>query len=222
MRHWSVAALSVVASVLLPETVVGAAATFGHRIVQPMRLHGASNCPAAPGGSGILTDGDFSQAPYPGTHVNYRKGQMLAPDWFVTRHNIDFSGTDFNTPGGLCMIDLDGTRNGGRHSVGAVAHAPIPTTPGAMYTLTFLFSANGCAPGPTIKVMRIQAGHERTDFQWDISNGHDAEHGDYDQESWTFTATDSYTRLSFRSLDPEPSNCGPVIGALSLIQGTNQ
>lgn len=177
----------------------------------------ADLCPAAPGGFGLLDDGDFSQAQYPGGHINYKRGQTLAPSWVVTHRNIDFTGADFETPGNLCTIDLDGTRKHA-HAVGGVAHAAVATAPSASYQLTFIFSGNGCSPGPETKTMRIEAGDASQLFQWDIANGHDAEHGVYANEAWTFVATSETTTLTFRSLDPEPSNCGPVIGALSLTQ----
>jgi hypothetical protein len=177
----------------------------------------ADLCPAAPGGFGLLDDGDFSQAQYPGGQINYKRGQTLAPSWVVTHRNVDFTGADFETPGNLCTIDLDGTRRHA-HAVGGVAHAAVATTPSVSYQLTFIFSGNGCSPGPETKTMRIEAGDASQLFQWDIANGHDAEHGVYANEAWTFTAMSETTTLTFRSLDPEPSNCGPVIGALSLTQ----
>lgn len=77
----------------------------------------SGNCPAAPGGTGLLTDGDFSGAQWPGVLKTYSAGQEFAPDWLVMEATIDLNGTYFQTPNGLCSVDLDGTPG-----YGAVRH----------------------------------------------------------------------------------------------------
>jgi len=61
------------------------------------RLDGA-DCPAYPGGTGILPDGDFSQGPEPpasdGDSV-YFKGQVFAPSSKVSKDSIDFVGPTY-------------------------------------------------------------------------------------------------------------------------------
>src|ERR1700722_19855666 len=66
-------------------------------------------CPAWPAGSGLLADGDFSGAPYPGpSWITLKKGERIGPRWKVVRNTIDFVGGYFATPSGVCSIDLDG------------------------------------------------------------------------------------------------------------------
>ncbi len=186
----------------------------------------ASNCPASPSGSGILTDGDFSQAPDPGSWQGIKVGTEFAPDWVVAQNTIDFYGPTgaWHVPGNLCSVDLDGS---GPSGVGAIAHTPTETTAGTTYNVTFLFSGNRhCARyqrGPRIKTMLVEAeAQAKTQggvFYWNTAHNHDAEHGVFTIESWTFKAVDRTTTLEFQSLDqPITSNCGPVVAAISLTQ----
>jgi len=68
--------------------------------------------------------------------------------------------------------------------------------------------------------MLIEAAGQSEQLTWDTSSGHDAQNGDFEQETWSFTATGSRTGLKFESLDPKPRRavCGPVIGAISVTQ----
>jgi hypothetical protein len=174
--------------------------------------HPPGRCPAWPSGTGLLLDGDFHQAPYPGSYQTYYKGQGFSRDWRVTLRSIDVVGTDFRNPGGICSVDLDGVR------VGAIAHSPFPTRPSAGYTVTFLFSGN--AGYPTVKTLHVEAAGQSETLQWDTSNGNDAQHGVFVQQSWNFTALSSKTRLVFTSLDPNgpKSRNGPVIAAVSVAR----
>ncbi len=82
-----------------------------------------------------------------------------------------------------------------------------------------MFSGNGCSPGQDNKTMLVRAGSAQTKFVWNVAAGHDAEHGAYERETWWFRADSDRTTLRFISLDQRPSNCGHVIGALSLVPG---
>ena len=184
------------------------------------------NCLSSPAGTGILRDGDFSLAPDPGSWQGIPVGTRFAPGWVVTQRTIDFYGHygAWPVPGGLCSIDLDGS---GANGVGAIAHAPVATTPGARYTLGFLFSGNRhCAAfqhGPLVKTMTVKAvgpqGTLRHTFRWSTLHNHDAEHGDFATEAWIFQATSDATRIVFQSDDqPLTSNCGPVVAAVALAE----
>jgi hypothetical protein len=181
------------------------------------------HCRAWPGGSGILVDGDFSQAQKPsGAHATFSKGAYLAAEWKVTRGSIDLQsyGSDAKPPHHVCSVDLDGW------SVGAIEHDAIPTTASTSYTVTFLFSGNGrsnCpADEPPVKTMSVRAAGQAQRFTWDTSNGNNAENGDFAPETWTFAAIGPMTKLAFVSLDGTKKNrnfiCGPVVAAVSVSQ----
>lgn len=187
----------------------------------------STNCPARAGGSGILTDGDFSRAPDPGSSQGLTVGTKFAPDWVVSERTIDFYGSDvsWDEPHALCSVDLDGS---GHQGVGAITHAAVRTTVGIAYTVRFIFSGNAnCAGGqgnPRIKRLLVEAvgksgfiGHV---FFWDTAHHRDAQHGDFATKRWRFAALDNKTSFVFQSLDrPDKSNCGPIVAGMSVREG---
>jgi hypothetical protein len=98
------------------------------------------NCRGDGGGPGILPDGDFSQAPNPGSENGVRKGTVFAPWWVVTGpRTIDFyagSTSHWDQPDGLCSVDLDGSPG-----PGGIEHEPFRTKPHTAYILTFFIPA---------------------------------------------------------------------------------
>ena len=152
-------------------------------------------------------------------------GTRFAPDWIVKLRTIDFYGLrSWPVPDGLCSVDLDGS---GRKGVGAIAHSPMMLDVRHPYTLSFLFSGNGhCYPfqhGPSVKTLLVEvAGQHQTQgriFYWKTGHHHDAQHGVFNQVSWSFHARELWNQIVFESLDrPITSNCGPVIAGISLVQ----
>ncbi len=116
----------------------------------------------------------------------------------------------------MCSLDLDGTPG-----AGGVATATFPTTKGDVYDVGFLFSGNG-ACAPRFKVMIVAAAGKEQTFTWDIAGHHDAQHGFFQEESWSFTAAGAQTSIAFVSRDPKPQSatCGPVLTAVSVTKGT--
>jgi hypothetical protein len=209
-----VGAFAVLASCTLTSTGVS---YRPHSPVLLRRMSPLSNCPAYSGGTGILVDGDFSQAPDPGDHwPNFTKGQSFAPDWVVAKRNIDFAGsTAWGYNAGFCSVDLDGWK------AGAIEYGGISTKRGATYTVTWEFSGNdfSCSNGsPVVKQMRVKAGKASQSFAWDTSSGNTVQNGDWAVETWNFQASGRLTVLSFLSEDPRTSNCGPVVGPVSVTQ----
>lgn len=181
-------------------------------------------CPALPGGTGILTDGDFSQASDPGSRQGIPVGTKFAPDWVVSERTIDFYGSDvsWDEPYGLCSVDLDGS---GRTGVGAIRHGSVKTTVDATYTIGFVLSGNThCAHGqgnPRVKRLLVEAvSGSRTIakvFSWNTAHNHDAQHGDFAKVRFQFTAFSDKTSFVFQSLDrPAHSNCGPVVAGMAV------
>jgi hypothetical protein len=125
----------ILAGCSAPQPVIGAAA------ISPARSKAATSshyCPAYSGGTGVPSDGDFSEAtePYPYFTQPY-KGSVFAPDWEVARRDIDFNSSNYWNIDGLCSVDMDGS------APGAIEASAFSTTPGADYTVTFLLSGNG-------------------------------------------------------------------------------
>jgi hypothetical protein len=174
----------------------------------------SGNCPALAGGTGILPDGDFSQGENAGTSSpTWYKGQVFAPDWEVSKGNIDFAGSTPYEAGldGLCSVDLDGY-----YTVGGIKSSAFHTKRGATYTLSFLLSGNGhCSP--TIKRMKVEIDHQFSAYSWNISSGYDIQDGDYATETWQFRA-ERLSTLTFVSQDPKGSSCGAVVGGIAITK----
>jgi hypothetical protein len=180
-------------------------------------VSGSDCCPTYYGGSGILADGDFSQAVNPGGNfIDYSKGSVLAPDWEVVKGEIDFNGTGFWDMDGLCSVDMDGYFPGGMRT------SAFRTKRGTTYTVTFLLSGNGCEGSSEHcrpqKRMKLEAGNQFALFTWNTSNYNDVEHGVFAHESWKFIAAESLTVLSFISLDAKISGRGCVVAAVGVTK----
>lgn len=199
---------------------------FGFEASRPATAPSPSNCPANPRGNGILTDGDFSQAPDPGSEQGLPVGTKFAPDWVVSERTIDFYGSDvsWDEPHALCSVDLDGS---GPEGVGAITHTRVRTTVDATYTIGFILSGNvNCEHGqgnPRIKRLLVEAvgsgGMIGRVFNWNTAHDHDAQHGDFSVKRWRFTALSTETSFVFQSLDkPYKSNCGPVVAGMSVTK----
>lgn len=191
-----------------------------YQSVLPASRSYSASCPASPGGTGILHDGDFSQAGQPGPPGNavYVKGEGFSPSWKVTQNSIDFLSASYWNMDGLCSVDLDGLwMPSFPDPVGAVQSSGVRTKPNHYYTVSFLLSGNGdCAP--TVKRFEIWAADQFKNYTWDTSNGNDARHGKYASESWQFVAKGKSTRIRLSSGDPNGSSCGPVVAAISLVK----
>jgi len=170
------------------------------------------NCPAVQGGTGILPDGDFSEAMNPGDHnITPNKGTVFAPDWEVSKGNVDFNGTTYWDMDGLCSVDLDGDL-----TVGGIKSSAFRTKKVGTYKLSFVMSGNGhCSP--TIKTMKISVDHQFATFTWDTASGYDVQNGDYATEAWQFYGRPLST-LHFVSQDPPGSGCGIVIAGMAVTQ----
>jgi hypothetical protein len=170
-------------------------------------------CPALPGGTGLVPDGDFSQAPQPApTYAPiYYKGQSFAPDWEVSKGNINFQGSGYWDVDGLCSVDLDGS-----YTVGGIKTEQLSLHAGT-YELSFVFSGNG-GGSPNFKKMIVEIGPRLRAFEWDISGGNDAQNGDYLTKTWKFRLRTGTAVLRFVSLDPRRSTYGPVIAGIVLTK----
>jgi virginiamycin B lyase len=175
-------------------------------------------CPALPGGTGLLADGDFSGDLNEFETVS--QGQLLAPNWLVTQATVDLYSSMLwgePTPSNLCSVDLDGSPG-----VGGIATQQLPTSAHTTYEVTFYFSANTYGP-PSTKHMLVSAANTSETLTWNDANG-GAPQGVWVQEAWQFVATGSNTTLAFTSEDKKGSNYGPVMAGVSVsaVQGTRE
>jgi hypothetical protein len=194
-----------------PQGVVGTAGRSSSLAI----VRSQTNCPASPRGSGLLPDGDFSQAQQPSGNSEYGlpEGTKFAPSWVVTGpQTIDFygAGAQWLAPNGVCSVDLDGTPG-----PGGIQTDPFATDSGVTYTVRFLLSGNGECGRPRKKNMLVTAAGQEGAFVWDTAHGHDAQHGDFRVKKWHFDASSSLTTLQFQSTD-RGGVCGAVVAAISV------
>jgi Protein of unknown function (DUF642) len=185
--------------------------------VQSIQRNASGDCGSLPSGTGILRDGDFSQAPNPGNDTGVGPGTTFAPHWMSSGpRTIDFygtgSGVPWSEPEGLCSVDLDGTPG-----PGSIRHRLFDTQPGVKYILSFLFSGNG-ACAPATKEMEVRIARLRKRFTWDASGGNSAQNGVWKPETLKFTAAHTRTRLEFSSRDLNAGNCGPAVAGIAVTQ----
>ncbi len=184
------------------------------------RAHNASGsygyCPANPSGTGILPDGDFSQGLNDGDHFTEpSKGTVFAPDWKVSKRNIDFNGTTFWEMDGYCSVDLDGNNAGG------IVASAFPTKPGSSYAVTFLLSGNGGqgkGNPPVVKTMVITAANQFQTFTWDTSNDNDVEHGKFANGILGIPSKAPYDDAEVYESGPSASSRGAVVAAILVAK----
>lgn len=190
-----------------------AATELPKRPTVPSPLLVPNQCGSYPGGTGLLSDGDFHDHTNPGSYgPTYAKGTVFAPGWIVRRRTIDLYGIYFDAPYSLCSIDLDGSPG-----AGGIEHSPFPTTVNTTYTVTFLFSGNGACGEPVVKTMTVKAQGQSERLTWNVSNGNDAQHGVWALQTWQFVAHTRTATLKFRSDDYKGYACGPAVAAISVV-----
>jgi streptogramin lyase len=168
-----------------------------------------NNCPALPGGTGNLADGDFSGAL--NEMQTYTSGQTLAPNWVVTQAGIGFYGSESwgaATPDDLCSVNLDSNGDGG------IASQQLATVGGTTYEVTFYFSGN-TGGNPVNKTLLVSAGDKSETLTWNDGNG-GAQQGLWVAQLWRFVANGSNTTLSFASEDQGGTDYGPVVAGVAV------
>jgi hypothetical protein len=203
-------AVSICAAAVMVAGCGGSQPPIAHMTASVHAATASGDCPALPGGTGILTDGDFSRAADSGGHFyDYHKGYAFAPDWKVSKGTIDFAGSTLWDLDGLCSVDTDG------YTAGGIETSAFAMKRGASYTLSFVLSGNGdCAP--TVKTLKVSVGRQFTTYTWDTSSGNDVQNGDYATEIWKFNATERFSTLTLVSQDPKNSGCGAVVGGMAI------
>jgi choice-of-anchor C domain-containing protein len=168
---------------------------------------------ATPSLGELIVNGSLESGPDPGVAIELPVGSTAIAGWVVTRNPVDYCGTRWNAPDGARSIALNGTSPGG------VAQT-FTTSPGAQYTVKFCMA--GDAVEPFQKHMRVGAGGQTQDYQFDSSHSWPWGMG-WLQQTFAFTANAASTTLEFRSLDAGSTGpaldsvvvSGPVVGVPS-------
>ena len=158
----------------------------------------------------LLVNGDFEQGPsIPSLNpiFSVAPGNTALTGWTVTGGAINIVTDNYWVPfSGHRSVALSSTGPGG-------IQQDIPTSPGAIYRLTFSISGEPLS-SPTLKHLRVTAGGTVQDetfditpaWQWDMM---------WSQRTLDFTATGSTTTLTLASQDA--TQWGPAIDAASVV-----
>ena len=167
---------------------------------------------ASAAGSNLIKNGGFDAGPQPADYQMVAKGSTAIPGWIVTMGTVDIIGPNWHdADGGTSSIDMDGTPG-----PGGIAQS-FATTKGAKYAVSFALASNPQC-GPTIKRLMVTAGPAKQLYAFDSSHVSGAHMG-WQLKSFSFKAGASRTTLTFTSLDPSGSLCGPAIDAVRVSKG---
>uniref|UniRef100_UPI0018E57B2A choice-of-anchor C family protein n=1 Tax=Cyanothece sp. BG0011 TaxID=2082950 RepID=UPI0018E57B2A len=139
-------------------------------------------------------------------------GSTKITNWVVTGADVDYL-RDREATDGRKSIDLDGNIG----SAGGVEQT-FSTVPGQTYQVSFDLAGN-TGSGPTIKKLKVSAAGESKDFTFDITGKSFSNMG-YEGKTWTFTAKEPTTTLTFLSQDD--SGWGPVIDNVAVVSNCDQ
>ena len=150
----------------------------------------------------LIWNGSFETGPNPGGgFLTYDNGSTAINDWTVTDDSIDYiSGSFWDAADGQRSIDLSGNDAGG-------VSQSFSTVVGALYAVTFQLAAN-TAGGDTVKDVTVSAGGSSQNFTFD-STGHGFTSMGWEENSFSFTATDTTSTLVITSLDSNAT--GPAL-----------
>ena len=156
----------------------------------------------------LVSNGSFETGPNPGTgFLTYGNGSTAVNDWTVTGDSIDYiSGSFWDAADGQRSIDLSGNNAGG-------ISQSFSTVVGAQYMVTFQLAAN-TGGGDTYKDVTVSAGGSSQNFTFD-STGHSFTSMGWEENSFTFTATDTTSALTFTSLDANAT--GPALDDVQVV-----
>jgi choice-of-anchor C domain-containing protein len=167
-----------------------------------------------------ISNGSFEQGTANiGSFKTLQSGSTEITNFTVTCGSVDYIGTYFQASNGTRSVDLNGNEPG-------CISQTFATIPGATYTVTFDLSGNpdtnsaANLTSPSNKTLIVSAdGSQTQTFSYDTATaGNTRDVMKYATQTYTFTATDSSTTLTFMSTTP--GAFGPVLDNVSITQTT--
>ena len=157
----------------------------------------------------VVNDGLFLEAA--GSTTQYGVTGTFG-DWTVSQSSIDlFSLSDWTSPLGGRVVNLDGASPGG-------IEQNLTTVAGRQYQVVFSLTGD-FSGGEAIKNLRVSADGISQDFAVaQTINWSWGETTSFQQRSFTFTAQDANTLLSFLSLEGASSTYGPYLADIRVIE----
>lgn len=171
----------------------------------------------------VIVNGSFEDGVAPGSFTTLNAGSGAIDGWWVVDGPIDYIGGYWQSANGDRSIDLSATNAGG------IAQT-FATDAGTTYVVSFWLAGNP-AGDPVIKTLLVDVGGDATSFSFD-KTGQSLSNMGWQEQHYTFTATDAQTTLRFLSGDatafgpaldnvsiaavPEPASWALMIGGLAL------
>jgi len=164
----------------------------------------------------LVTNGSFEDpaASCTGTFVTLPNGNTAITGWTVGGNSVDWICTFWQATDGTKSLDLSGI------GAGSVSQT-LATVPGATYNVTFDLAGNSALPDPSInpvKSVTVDVAGTTNNFTFDTTGKSTSNMG-YVTESFSFTAVNSLTSLTFTS--DNTSAYGPAIDNVSVVQSSS-
>jgi choice-of-anchor C domain-containing protein len=158
----------------------------------------------------LLENGSFEEGPDPGDFKPLDEDSTDIKGWTVTRGQIDYIGTHWQSADGSRSIDLHGSPG-----FGGVKQT-FKTKKGQKYKVTFSLAGN---PGGGVpeKKLGVKAAGKKESFTFDTT-GKTATDMGWETKTWEFEAVDTETTLELYTLMTECNVSGPAIDNVSVVE----
>jgi choice-of-anchor C domain-containing protein len=158
----------------------------------------------APARANILVNGSFEAGTDPGEFITAPGGDSATiAGWTVIGDSVDYIGSFWAAQDGVRSLDLNGNNAGG-------VQQSFATTPGQLYQVTFALAGNPDGlPNDKSLITSTVSGVNTFDFNV-VTAGSSHANMQWITESFTFTANDASTQLSFISTTTN-SAFGPAL-----------
>ena len=153
----------------------------------------------------LITNGSFEAGQIVDPFLNVLAGETSITGWTVTSGNVDYISTYWQASDGHRSLDMNG------NTAGAISQ-DISTVVGVAYIVGFDFSANPDG-GPPQQLLSVSATGASAELYAYTTGANSATSMFWVPETYTFTATNATTTLSFASMDSR----GPYGPALDHV-----
>ena len=158
----------------------------------------------------LIVNGSFEQGNDPGPFTTLTAVNTDIAGWTVTGGSIDYIGSYWQAADGQRSIDLDGY-----FATGTIASQSFATVVGQTYLVTFDLAGNTDG-GPTTKTIGVTIGSSGLlTYEFDTT-GYSHSNMGWKTISFSYTATETSTTISFQSLNPAGNAYGPALDDVSV------
>jgi choice-of-anchor C domain-containing protein len=163
-----------------------------------------------------FANGSFESAsvnPGGGFVLGMGVGDSRIDSWIVSAGDIDYIGGYWKASNGSRSLDLSGWQ------AGAISQT-FDTDIGQRYEVKFDLSGEPNSTPPLTKTIRVSVPGSFSVFTFDARQNPSRSNMKWEEHSFTFTATDKTTTLTFTSMDQ--NNAGPALDNVRVSAGACQ